>query len=69
MNEQRPKRQRWCDAPSSLLAVLQAARRAGDRELERQVTAELREAHGITVELDPRRWPAGEAGEVSSVPA
>ena len=36
MSEQRPKRRRWCDTPSSLLAVLQAARRAGDRELERQ---------------------------------
>jgi hypothetical protein len=69
VSEQRPKRRRWCDTPSSLLAVLQAARRAGDRELERQVTAELREAHGIAVELDPTRWPVGEAVEVSSVPA
>jgi hypothetical protein len=57
----RPKRRRWCDLPSSLLAILQAARRVGNRDLERQVADELRQEHGITVQLDPKRWPVGEA--------
>jgi hypothetical protein len=56
----RPKRRRWCDLPSSLLAVLQAARRVGDRMLEQRVADELRQEHGITVQLDPKRWPVGE---------
>jgi hypothetical protein len=56
----RLKRRRWCDLPSSLLAVLQAARRVGNRDLERRVTEELRQEHGITVRLDPKRWPVGE---------
>ena len=65
MAAEEAKRRRWCDVPSTLLAVLQAARRVGDRVLERRVTDELREEHGITVHLDPKRWPVGEglAGE------
>jgi hypothetical protein len=61
MSAGRTKRPRWCDLPSTLLAVLQAARRVGDHETERRVTDELREEHGITVTLDPKRWPVGEA--------
>lgn len=36
-------------APPALLAILQAARRAGDRDLERAAKKELAEVYGIEV--------------------
>jgi hypothetical protein len=37
------------EAPPALLAIIQAARRAGDRGLERAARAELAERHGIEI--------------------
>jgi hypothetical protein len=46
--------------PPALLAIIQAARRAGDRDLERAARQELAEQYGIEVTF--RR---GRHGEVS----
>jgi hypothetical protein len=44
-------------APSALLAVIQAARRIGDRELERSARLELAEQHGIELTFRRPRKP------------
>ena len=38
---------RHTDSPASLVAIIRAARMAGDRELERAARRELSERHGI----------------------
>ena len=50
-------------APPALLAIVQAARRAGDRGLERAARALLAERHGIEIVFRRERRPRKAAGE------
>jgi hypothetical protein len=47
MSHPRDERRPRFGAPPALLAIVQAARRAGDRDLERAARQELAELHGI----------------------
>lgn len=45
------------DSPATLVAIIVAARRAGDRELERESRHKLAERHGVSLSFarDARR--------------
>jgi hypothetical protein len=53
----RERQQQRLGAPSALLAIIQAARRAGDRDLERVARQELSEQYGIEVVFRKRHPP------------
>jgi hypothetical protein len=43
-------------SPPALVAIAIAARKSGDRELERSALRELREGHGIALSFVRDRW-------------
>lgn len=47
-------------SPATLVAIIVAARRSGDRELEREMRRRLQEKHGIKVQIAQIRTQVGE---------
>ena len=43
------------ESPSTLVAIIVAARLAGDRELESEMRRRLRNEHGVTLQFPRRR--------------
>lgn len=64
MDDHHEKKRQRLGAPPALLAIIQAARLAGDRSLEAIAREELAERHGIDV-VFRRRYRRQEASDAS----